>query len=123
MSELKFTCPICGQHMECEKMYSGDQTNCLNCNAELRIPFSHTPLEPDNLPHAELIVKHAQNASPSDHPKLDTFEPAPENKTAANIAPPLNQDQLHCICPVCQSDLEVSPGPFQNRVTFPQLRN
>jgi hypothetical protein len=107
MSDLKFTCPACGQHMECEKAYVGAETNCLNCNAELRIPFSHTPPEPNTLlPHAELIVKPVAPAP--DPSMLKTLEPSPKPVAAPNPTPPFQPDELHCLCPVCQSELEVS---------------
>lgn len=41
MSELKFSCPACGQHVACSKASGGDVIHCPNCEVELRIPFSN----------------------------------------------------------------------------------
>ena len=38
MSELKFSCPKCGQHMQCDEQYSGREIQCPDCNLLIRIP-------------------------------------------------------------------------------------
>jgi hypothetical protein len=67
MSEFKFVCPACGQHMQCERAYVGHKTNCPGCNAEVRVPFSNSPGgAPGALPRAELVLDAA--ADPSKDP-------------------------------------------------------
>lgn len=44
MSELKFSCPACGQHVACSKASGGDVIHCPNCEVELRIPFSNVTM-------------------------------------------------------------------------------
>jgi DNA-directed RNA polymerase subunit RPC12/RpoP len=38
MSQFKFYCPHCQQHLECEESLSGRQIQCPNCQVLLRIP-------------------------------------------------------------------------------------
>src|SRR3954465_10011202 len=39
MSELKFSCPACGQHISCSKAAGGHVIHCPACCAEMRIPL------------------------------------------------------------------------------------
>lgn len=110
MSELKFTCPACGQHMQCEKAYVGDKTSCPTCNAELRVPFSHTPIESKTqLPRAELV-----SAPAGPLPDANIAEPSPFTEASVPLAPPQAKEisehsnvEPTCICPVCQSELRL----------------
>lgn len=47
MSELKFSCPACSQHIMCSKAYGGNVIQRPNCKAELRIPFSNVTANSD----------------------------------------------------------------------------
>ena len=38
MAEFKFTCPQCGQHIECDPGYSGAQINCPTCQKPIVVP-------------------------------------------------------------------------------------
>jgi hypothetical protein len=38
MSEFKFSCPHCEQHLQCEEQLSGRQIQCPNCHVLIRIP-------------------------------------------------------------------------------------
>ena len=38
MSEFKFNCPHCDQHLKCDAEASGRQIQCPNCNHLIRIP-------------------------------------------------------------------------------------
>jgi hypothetical protein len=127
MSELKFTCPACGQHMQCEKAYAGDKTNCPACNAELRVPFSHTPPEPTTmLPRAELVSAAAGAAAPimikrSESALAEASIPIAPSPAAKVHSPALpDAHETHCICPVCKSELrlptEASSGPVTAEV-------
>lgn len=56
MSDFKFSCPVCNQRLQCEKASMGDTISCPGCDAHIRIPFGHTPVDPVTLvPHGELI--------------------------------------------------------------------
>lgn len=38
MSAIKFSCPGCGQHIECDAGYAGTQVNCPACQAAMVVP-------------------------------------------------------------------------------------
>jgi len=93
MSALKFECPGCGQHLECDRACSGDIIHCPRCCAELRIPFNSGSELPGSIARAELIL-HAPPPS------------QPASSTAAQSASPQHLT-TEVICPVCQSELRV----------------
>lgn len=38
MSEFKFSCPHCKQHLQCDEQFSGREIQCPGCNVLIRIP-------------------------------------------------------------------------------------
>lgn len=38
MSDLKFTCSSCGQHIQCDQDYSNERIPCPNCGTVVRVP-------------------------------------------------------------------------------------
>jgi hypothetical protein len=38
MSEFKFACPHCQQHLACDEQFSGRQIQCPGCNHLIKIP-------------------------------------------------------------------------------------
>jgi hypothetical protein len=38
MAEFKFSCPQCGQHIQCDSGYSGTQINCPSCHQAIVVP-------------------------------------------------------------------------------------
>jgi len=40
MSEFKFSCPFCEQHLQCDERLSGRQIQCPSCNHLIRVPPS-----------------------------------------------------------------------------------
>jgi hypothetical protein len=38
MNPLKFSCPQCDQHLQCDEQFSGREIQCPNCNHLIRIP-------------------------------------------------------------------------------------
>ena len=38
MSEFKFSCPHCQQHLLCDEQFSGSEIQCPNCHHLLHIP-------------------------------------------------------------------------------------
>ncbi|MCX6924361.1 MAG: hypothetical protein NT154_14275 [Verrucomicrobia bacterium] len=51
MSEFKFSCPQCGQHIPCDPLWSGREINCPACQQALVVPS----LEPPGAAVAELM--------------------------------------------------------------------
>ena len=90
MSALKFECPGCGQHMECERALSGDIIHCPRCCAELRIPFGDI----------SGLVSRAELIRPA--------PPAQTASAAAAIPHAEVKPEIHeLICPVCESQLRI----------------
>lgn len=38
MSEIRFACPLCSQHLACDDIYCRERINCPSCKAELLVP-------------------------------------------------------------------------------------
>jgi DNA-directed RNA polymerase subunit RPC12/RpoP len=38
MSEFKFSCPHCEQHLQCDEQLSGRQIQCPKCNHLIKVP-------------------------------------------------------------------------------------
>jgi hypothetical protein len=38
MSEFKFACPHCEQHLQCDEQFSGRQIQCPRCHHLIRVP-------------------------------------------------------------------------------------
>lgn len=194
MSDMKFACPHCRQHVQCDASHAGRKIACPNCTAWLRIPrpaasgsqlveaellsppTSKTqPIEstaadsgaaPPPVPklkstqkvsQTEAVPEAADKPGPAAEPKLVPGKAAavPKPKSPATVAVPphaasdkpqptiqiskkddaVEQAQkakpsalkvtvapaslpnpktepavVHCICPVCQSELRVASG-------------
>lgn len=97
MSVLKFECPGCGQHLECDRACSGDIIHCPRCCAQLRIPFESTAHIEGSIARAELVAAPAT--------------PVPKPEIKAEKQSPKQPKEL--ICPVCQAQLRVpsADGP------------
>ena len=44
MSEFKFSCPQCGQHILCDPLWSGSEINCPACQQTLVVPSVGPPV-------------------------------------------------------------------------------
>jgi len=44
MAEFKFSCQGCGQHIQCDQQWSGQQIICPVCGASLTVPFLAAPV-------------------------------------------------------------------------------
>src|SRR5690242_20026958 len=45
MSDLKFTCASCGQHIQCDEDYANERIPCPNCGTVVRVPVD-APIVP-----------------------------------------------------------------------------
>ena len=68
MSEVKFACPVCGQHITADSESSGRQLECPTCFRKLIVP------QPPALPDSKLILSASQVAKP--RPTQVAAEPA-----------------------------------------------
>jgi len=116
MSELKFSCPLCGQRMECEKAYIGDTVVCPGCRADVRVPSTHSPLDPKtSLPRAELI--RAAGELPDNISSPDDENPFAQSSALKTAVAPIESKrsgegkagkspgEIRFQCPMCQAAL------------------
>ena len=120
MSAVKFECPSCGQHMECDRACSGDVIHCVGCCAELRIPFSSNKTGLAPVERAELIVPGAapsasspSTAAPSPVGASASLVDVAKGSNSQNIKKPSDQ-LIETTCPVCQAHLRLDPRKYSN---------
>jgi len=71
MSEIKFACPHCRQHIACDDAYCGARIDCPGCQRELFVPrrAAFVPIQPGNLalelPVASKMGSHAPPIIPA----------------------------------------------------------
>jgi hypothetical protein len=140
MKELKFTCPSCGQHIQCDWRHAGENVPCPGCAVLLRVPSDGdladadapsappAPLPPpkDDNPFAPVAddaekVSYAPakagdgtgpKKSPAPAPAAGPTSAAPvATSPPPPAAPAAHTAELHCVCPVCQSELRISVEP------------
>src|SRR5262245_7853657 len=136
MNELKFTCPECGQHIQCNDDCAGENVPCPTCAKMIRVPGR--PKAGETAPTVS-TVEVARDSNPFQNPASDKVsysaletdaekaEPSPEEVSPAEIlskvAPPPGREEsspvapeseasppeeIHCLCPVCQSELRIA---------------
>jgi DNA-directed RNA polymerase subunit RPC12/RpoP len=77
MSDFKFSCPHCNQHLQANEQLSGRQIQCPNCSHLIRIPAvpgKTAQFNPQSGMTWATFVAPAQNPAPKSGP------PAPEAK-------------------------------------------
>ena len=58
MNDLKFSCPSCGQHVQCDESHAGENIPCPECAHIVRVPeyaavVAKTPRAMEQNPFAE----------------------------------------------------------------------
>ncbi len=76
MAEFKFSCPQCGQHIQCDTGYAGSQINCPSCQKAILVPPA---------PHATAAPRASYEAPPPPAPPAAT-NLATKQSTAAPAA-------------------------------------
>jgi hypothetical protein len=121
MTELKFTCPSCGQAIQCSPECANQNVPCPACASLIRVPADAavaevSPLAPDANPfQPEESAKVSYTAAEvnDNSPKKEAAASLPglvqNSNTHSNSNPvAASASQLHCVCPVCQSELQIS---------------
>lgn len=109
MNDIKFACPHCRQHIQCDAIHSGRTIACPNCHASLRIP--PMAASDSKLAEAEMLSPPPGKTQPiqQPHPDSDTAAPVPREpatprqrsgkekaamtKTLAEPESPLNKEK------------------------------
>ena len=128
MKELRFICPFCGQHIQCDWRHAGENIPCPGCAKLIRVPLEgdlpdaespsplplSSPVTGDN-PFAEVEKVSYVSANPAagtEQPKPPAVPTVPKQESAAP-ARTAHTSELHCVCPVCQSALRILMEPEQ----------
>src|SRR5689334_12979470 len=85
MSEFKFACPVCGQHMTADSNDTGSQVPCPTCFRKIVVP----PAPASSDPKFVLSASEANKPKPpqaSAPRQLDPIQKAPPPRTAVPIA-------------------------------------
>ena len=85
MSEFKFACPVCGQHITADSSTSGGQLECPTCFQKIVVP--QAPASGDS----KLILSAAQVSKPrpganGTGPQLEPLQPAARPSSLAGVA-------------------------------------
>jgi hypothetical protein len=137
MSEIKFTCPSCSQHVACDASHAGENFPCPACAMLVRVPsdagFAEAsiaaPASP-SAPSAPSVTAELGNIFYSDaqptgdgsgHESSGAHQESPSkpasdaNHSAGPQAPEKtttvaaeHRSDMRCVCPVCKSELRVS---------------
>jgi hypothetical protein len=74
MSEFKFACPICGQHITADSKDTGSQISCPTCYRKIVVPSA--PATDD--PKFVLSASEANKPRPASTPQFEGYQKAPE---------------------------------------------
>jgi hypothetical protein len=70
MSDLKFSCPSCAQHIQCDESYAGERIPCPSCASLVRVP-TDAPLVVKSPPPTEPAAAATIGGGVPDVPTLD----------------------------------------------------
>jgi len=88
MSDLKFTCSSCGQHIQCDQDYANERIPCPNCGTVVRVPVDAPIVTKAAIPNA--VPPAPTKANGLDVPTLeDNF--LQENGTPVPSTPPMTE--------------------------------
>jgi outer membrane lipoprotein-sorting protein len=76
MAEFKFSCPRCGQHIQCNPGYSGAQINCPSCQQAIVVPQAPHSAAAPSAPAAPLVPPVPPPTAPGLSTKQSTTAPA-----------------------------------------------
>src|SRR5512135_3220881 len=83
MADFKFSCPQCGQHIQCDTGYAGSQINCPSCQKTILVPPAPQSAA---APVASAAPRPAYEAPPPPPPPGSAPSLATRQSTAAPAA-------------------------------------
>jgi hypothetical protein len=90
MSDLKFTCPSCAQHIRCDESYAGERIPCPNCASLVRVPVDAPLATEAPIPAAISPAPIPSNAGMPDVPTLEENF-LQKSGTPVPTAPPMTE--------------------------------
>lgn len=85
MLEFKFSCPLCGQHIECDTSYAGALINCPACQQSIIVPQPPAAEAPPVLPPAAPATRAGAAAPIAGQRRAGTPPPAKKSNTLRNV--------------------------------------
>ena len=140
MTEIKFACPSCGQAIQGNPECANQNVPCPSCATLIRVPadaeFTESPeLAPDANPFQSPEAKVSYAEAGESQQQQETIAASPSNlarskpvsaiREQLEASSPISRPaELHCTCPVCQSELRISvtagahtkPNPVGDRL-------
>jgi DNA-directed RNA polymerase subunit RPC12/RpoP len=88
MSDLKFTCASCGQHIQCDEDYANERIPCPNCGTVVRVPVD-APV----VPQTPVAAATAPAPTATNGLEIPTLEEnfSQESGTPVPSAPPMTE--------------------------------
>src|ERR1700734_2700945 len=85
MPEFKFSCPQCGQNIQCDTGYAGVQINCPGCQQTIIVPQPAGLSAPPALPPAAPSSARASAAAPATNRRTAAAQPPVKSHTLRNV--------------------------------------
>jgi DNA-directed RNA polymerase subunit RPC12/RpoP len=76
MSEFKYACPVCGQHMQCDSSQTGSVTDCPTCFQKIIVPQAPADADQKLILTGTKVSDHSTRRIPTVHPQPPTPTPA-----------------------------------------------
>jgi hypothetical protein len=129
MIDLKFSCPSCGQHIQCDETHAGENLPCPGCAHLVRVPnkdaaaIEPTPPVVENSPPAPEGSKASyvpiETVKPKDDKTVPTLEEnfLAESGTSAPASPPLTEREQQIAAARAAHAAQAAP-PVKPRLSF-----
>lgn len=95
MSDIKFSCPKCSQHIACGPEYAGLQIKCPACQADIAIPGVPIAAPPPPPKAAPLRVNVGHTAAPPPPQNIPLPPPPPPRASGLAVARPTAPAEAH----------------------------
>ena len=69
MSELKFSCPHCAQHISCDSAWAGLSIQCPSCQQQIAVPSAGVPLATSRPPVTSAPAPISEPSAPAQPPR------------------------------------------------------
>jgi len=112
MAEMVFSCPHCGQPVQCDSQYAGQTVACPHCQGGIIVPAE----EPAPAPEAPAEVPQEESApqaqeTPAAEPDAEELGAAEDDEVVVTFN-----------CPGCGEELEIPESMFGDRVGCPDCK-
>src|SRR5438046_2616099 len=89
MSDIKFACPTCQQHIQCEDGYAGREIACPTCNSKMIVP------RPVGIPAAPVGAGRLRISTDAPPPSVST--PVDTEPTCPSCGSPVAARAIMCV--------------------------